>query len=78
MIKNLGYYIYYNIRLILSYTVERLNQLFPDRPPQPSIDIEDDFDEVEDAYDEVDDSMITRGKRIERNEWGLPVVEEEL
>ncbi len=77
MIKNLGYYIYYNIRLILSYTVEWVNQLFPDRPPQPSIDIEDDFDEVEDAYDEVDDSVITRGKHIERNEWGLPVVEEE-
>ena len=77
MIKNLVYYVYYNTKLVLSYIGDWINGVLPDTPKK-SIDIEDDFDEVEDAYDEVDDSMITRGKRIERNEWGLPVVEEEL
>jgi len=76
MIKNLVYYIYYNTKLVLSYIGDWINGVLPDAP-QKSIDIEDDFDEVEDAYDEVDDSVITRGKHIERNEWGLPVVEEE-
>ena len=77
MIKNLVYYVYYNTKLILSYIGDWFTGLFPDRPPQPSIDIEDDLDEVEDTYDEIDDSMMTRGKRIQRNEWGVPVVDEE-
>tara|TARA_A100001015_G_scaffold75928_1_gene84281 strand:- start:1240 stop:1479 length:240 start_codon:yes stop_codon:yes gene_type:complete len=78
MIKNLGYYIYYNIRLVLSYMVESVSELFPDVTPQKSIDIEDDWDEVEDTYDETDDSMMTRGdKSINRNRWGLPVIDEE-
>ena len=76
MIKNLVYYIYYNTKLVLSYIGDWINGVLPDAP-QKSIDIEDDFDEVEDAYDEVDDSVIARGKHIERNEWGLPVVDEE-
>ena len=77
MIKNLVYYVYYNTKLILSYIGDWINGILPDRPPQPSIDIEDDLDEVEDTYDEIDDSMMTRGKRIQRNEWGVPVVDEE-
>ena len=77
MIKNLVYYIYYNTKLVLSYIGNWINGVLPDAPPQKSIDIEDDWDEVEDTYDETDDSMITRGKRIQRNEWGLPVVDEE-
>ena len=54
-----------------------LTVCYPMHPPQKSIDIEDDWDEVEDTYDETDDSVMTRGKRIQRNEWGLPVVDEE-
>ena len=77
MIKNLVYYIYYNTKLVLSYIGDWINSVLPDAPPQKSIDIEDDWDEVEDTYDETDDSMITRGKRIQRNEWGLHVVDEE-
>ena len=76
MIKNLVYYIYYNTKLVLSYIGDWINGVLPDAP-QKSIDIEDDLDEVEDTYDETDDSVMTRGKRIQRNEWGLPVVEEE-
>ena len=76
MIKNLVYYIYYNTKLVLSYIGDWINGVLPDAP-QKSIDIEDDWDEVEDTYDETDDSVMTRGKHIERNEWGLPVVEEE-
>ena len=76
MIKNLVYYIYYNTKLVLSYIGDWINGVLPDAP-QKSIDIEDDWDEVEDTYDETDDSMITRGKRIQRNECGLPVVDEE-
>ena len=76
MIKNLVYYIYYNTKLILSYIGDWFTGLLPDAPKK-SIDIEDDFDEVEDTYDEIDDSMMTRGKRLKRNEWGVPVVDEE-
>ena len=76
MIKNLVYYIYYNTKLILSYIGDWFTGLLPDAPKK-SIDIEDDWNEVEDTYDEIDDSMMTRGKRIKRNEWGVPVVDEE-
>ena len=76
MIKNLVYYIYYNTKLVLSYIGDWINGVLPDAP-QKSIDIEDDLDEVEDTYDEIADSMMTRGKRIKRNEWGVPVVDEE-
>ena len=76
MIKNLVYYIYYNTKLVLSYIGDWINGVLPDAP-QKSIDIEDDLDEGEDTYDEIDDSMMTRGKRLKRNEWGVPVVDEE-
>ena len=76
MIKNLVYYIYYNTKLVLSYIGDWINGVLPDAP-QKSIDIEDDLDEVEDTYDEIDDSMMTRGKRLKRNEWCGPVVDEE-
>ena len=76
MIKNLVYYVYYNTKLILSYIGDWFTGLLPDAPKK-SIDIEDDWNEVEDTYDEIDDSMMTRGKRIKRNEWGVPVVDEE-
>ena len=76
MIKNLVYYVYYNTKLILSYIGDWFTGLLPDAP-QKSIDIEDDWNEVEDTYDEIDDSMMTRGKRLKRNEWGVPVVDEE-
>ena len=76
MIKNLVYYVYYNTKLVLSYIGDWINGVLPDAP-QKSIDIEDDLAEVEDTYDEIDDSMMTRGKRIKRNEWGVPVVDEE-
>ena len=88
MIKNLVYYIYYNTKLVLSYIGDWINGVLPDAP-QKSIDIEDDWDEVEDTYDEIDiedeidepddfnPTKSVRSRSMERNRWGLPVIEEE-
>ena len=47
--------------------------MFPERPPQNMIDIEDDINEPDDFNPNQE-----RGhKGIERNRWGLPVIEEE-
>tara|TARA_Y100001937_G_C7098870_1_gene321497 strand:- start:159 stop:317 length:159 start_codon:yes stop_codon:yes gene_type:complete len=51
--------------------------MFPEKPPQPKIDIEDDHDEVEDDPYEVHDNIYMGNKEIKRNEWGLPSLEEE-
>ena len=45
--------------------------MFPERPPQNMIDIEDDIDEPDDLI------QSKRGNEVQRNKWGLPVIDEE-
>lgn len=77
MIKNLVYYIYYNTKLVLSYIGDSLKELVPPKTSKP-IEVDDDPYEIEDSIYEPDDEVVTKSNgRIGRNEWGLPVVEEE-
>ena len=47
--------------------------MFPERPPQNMIDIEDDIDKPDDFNPNQEKGV----KEIMRNRWGLPVIEEE-
>ena len=47
--------------------------MFPERPHRDEIDIEDDIDEP----DDFNPTKSVRLRSIERNSWGLPVIEEE-
>ena len=77
MIRNIMNYIYYNTQLILSKIGEQLRELVPPQTSQP-IEVDDDPYEIEDSIYEPDDEVVTKSNgRIGRNEWGLPVVEEE-
>jgi len=53
--------------------------MFPEKPPQQPIDIEDDLNEVEDNLQEIHDNIGGKGKlkRLKRNRWGLPFIDEE-
>ena len=78
-LKHYGLFVLHNMLSVLNKTARQLGQMFPEKPPQPIIEIEDDPNEVEDTYDEVDDSMIMNNEvdKVRRNRWGLPTLEEE-
>ena len=64
---------------VLNKTARQLGQMFPEKPPQQPIDIEDDLNEVEDDFYQVHDNMVGKGrlKRLKRNRWGLPFIDED-
>ena len=76
-LKHYGLFVLHNMLSVLNKTARQLGQMFPEKPPQPKIDIEDDHDEVEDDPYEVHDNIYMGNKEIKRNEWGLPSLEEE-
>jgi len=47
--------------------------MFPERPHRDEIDIEDDIDEP----DDFNPTESVRPRSVERNPWGIPVIEEE-
>tara|TARA_Y100001937_G_scaffold25136_1_gene36032 strand:+ start:632 stop:862 length:231 start_codon:yes stop_codon:yes gene_type:complete len=75
MIKNLMYYLYYNTKLVLSYMGDALKEFVPPQPPPRPIELDDDPYEIEDSMYEPSDDV--RNGIGDRNEWGLPIIEEE-
>ena len=72
-LKHYGFFVLHNILSALNKSARQIGQMFPERPPQNMIDIEDDINEPDDFNPNQE-----RGhKGIERNRWGLPVIEEE-
>ena len=77
MIKNLISYIYYNISLGVSKIGDQLRELVPPITSKP-IEPDDDPYDIEDSIYEPDDEPVTKSTwKIGRNDWGLPIVEEE-
>ena len=78
-LRHFGLFVLHNTLSVVNKTARQLGQMFPEKPPQQPIDIEDDFDEVEDDLQEVHDNVVGKGriKEVERNKWGLPIIDEE-
>ena len=57
--------------MTLQQFVGLISQMFPERPAQVEIDIEDDIDEPDDLI------QSKRGHEVHRNKWGLPMIDEE-
>ena len=78
-LRHFGLFVLHNTLSVVHKTARQLGQMFPEKPPQPPIDIEDDLDEVEDNLEEVHDNIGGNGrlKRLKRNRWGLPFIDEE-
>ena len=72
-LKHYGIFVLHTTLSVLNKTARQIGQMFPEEPPKKMIDIEDDMDEPDDFNPHHE-----RGhKGIERNRWGLPVIEEE-
>ena len=69
MIKSLGYYIYYNIRLMFSYLGEWIEEQTPTKDGFP-------IDEREDGLPE-NQSLNSNVEGI-RGDWGYPSIEDEV
>ena len=76
-LKHLGLFVLHSMTMTIHQVLGFLVSMFPEKPPQPKIDIEDDHNEVEDDPYEVHDNIYMGNKEIKRNEWGLPSLEEE-
>ena len=78
-LKHYGFFVLHNILSVLNKSARQIGQMFPEKPPQQPIDIEDDLDEVEDDFYQVNDNVVGKGtiKELERNGWGLPIIDEE-
>ena len=78
-LRHFGLFVLHNTLSVVNKTARQLGQMFPEKPPQQPIDIEDDFYEVEDDLEEVHDNVVGKGriKELERNGWGLPIIDEE-
>ena len=72
-LKHYGFFVLHNILSVLNKSARQIGQMFPERPPQNMIDIEDDIDEPDDFNPNQEKGV----KEIMRNRWGLPVIEEE-
>ena len=78
-LRHFGLFVLHNTLSVVNKTARQLGQMFPEKPPQQPIDIEDDLDEVEDDFYQVNDNVVgeSRIKEVERNGWGLPIIDEE-
>ena len=70
-LKHFGLFVIHSFIMTLHQFVGLISQMFPEEPPQKKIDIEDDIDEP--------DALIQskRGNEVQRNKWGLPMIDEE-
>ena len=48
--EHFGLFVLHNTLSVVNKTARQLGQMFPEKPPQQPIDIEDDLDEVEDDF----------------------------
>lgn len=72
-LKLLGLSILHRVSVISHNIASFLHEMFPERPHRDEIDIEDDIDEP----DDFNPTKSVGLRSIERNRWGLPVIEEE-
>ena len=78
-LRRFGLFVLHNTLSVVHKTARHLGEMFPEKPPQQPIDIEDDLNEVEDDLYQIHDNVVGKGriKEVERNGWGLPIIEEE-
>ena len=69
-LKHFGLFVIHSFIMTLHQFVGLISKMFPERPAQ-AIDIEDDIDEPDDLI------QSKRGNEVQRNKWGLPVIDEE-
>ena len=72
-LKLLGLSILHRVSVISHNIASFLSEMFPERPHRDEIDIEDDIDEP----DDFNPTESVRPRSVERNPWGIPVIEEE-
>ena len=72
-LKLLGLSILHRVSVISHNIARFLSEMFPERPHRDEIDIEDDIDEP----DDFNPTESVRPRSVERNPWGIPVIEEE-
>ena len=72
-LKLLGLSILHRVSVISHNIASFLSEMFPERPHRDEIDIEDDIDEP----DDFNPTESVRSRSVERNPWGIPVIEEE-
>lgn len=70
-LKHFGLFVIHSFIMTLHQFVGLISQMFPERPAQVEIDIEDDIDEPDDLI------QSKRGNEVQRNKWGLPMIDEE-
>ena len=70
-LKHFGLFVIHSFIMTLHQFVGLISQMFPERPAQVEIDIEDDIDEPDDLI------QSKRGTEVQRNKWGLPMIDEE-
>ena len=70
-LKHFGLFIIHSFIMTLHQFVGLISKMFPERPAQGEIDIEDDIDEPDDLI------QSKGGNEVQRNKWGLPMIDEE-
>ena len=70
-LKHFGLFVIHSFIMTLHQFVGLISKMFPERPTQKEIDIEDDIDEPDDLI------QSKRGNEVQRNKWGLPMIDEE-
>ena len=70
-LKHFGLFVIHSFIMTLHQFVGLISQMFPERPAQVEIDIEDDIDEPDDLI------QSKGGNEVQRNKWGLPMIDEE-
>ena len=70
-LKHFGLFVIHSFIMTLHQFVGLISKMFPERPAQGEIDIENDIDEPDDLI------QSKRGNEVQRNKWGLPMIDEE-
>ena len=70
-LKHFGLFVIHSFIMTLHQFVGLISKMFPERPAQGEIDIEDDIDEPDDLI------QSKGGNEVQRNKWGLPMIDEE-
>ena len=70
-LKHFGLFVIHSFIMTLHQFVGLISKMFPERPAQGELDIEDDIDEPDDLI------QSKRGNEVQRNKWGLPMIDEE-
>ena len=70
-LKHFGLFVSHSLIMTLHQFTGMISQMFPEEPPQKKIDIEDEIDEPDDLI------QSKRGNEVQRNKWGLPMIDEE-